>query len=281
MSKHRINFQKGGYYHITNRTASGLVLFIDDQDYQAFDRRLEYYAAECNLTIIAKSLMPTHYHLLVRQDGEINPSKFTQKLSISYFKFYTKRYNHHGAIFGQRFKAIEITSVFQMRNTCCYIHANAYKAELVDNPMDWLYGDLALFYNKEFWLKQTDAYLLESFDSLAGFIEAFETYLKAMQLFQAPTFQKKKNYPKKKNRKPNNKKIQKGKPSGVVQLEGHKNNKMEVGESPVQYERQYCKIGFGTKQNGQKKYVYIMGNQCNYIKKITYDLKNYNPSSYG
>ena len=194
MSKLRIEFQKGSYYHITNRTASGLILFNDEHDYLAFSTRLDRYAEECNIEIIVKSLMPTHYHLVIRQDGDITASKFLQKLSISYVRFFAKRYNHHGAVFGQRFSATEIVDIYQMRNTGCYVLANAYKAELVDNPLDWQYDDLALFYSKEFWESQIDDYLLESFGSLEGFKERFEVYIDRIKLFRSPVIHREPRY---------------------------------------------------------------------------------------
>lgn len=281
MSKLRIDFHKGGYYHITNRTASGLILFNDDQDYQAFDKRLEHYAKECNLTIIVKSLMPTHYHLLVRQDGEVTSSKFTQKLSISYFKFYTKRYNHHGAIFGQRFRAIEITDIFQMRNTCCYIHANAYKAALVDKPIDWQYGDLALFYSEDFWIKQTDEYLLESFGSLEGFTEAFEIYLSAMQLFQSPIIHKQKNNPEKQNKKARNKYQKEVNLNMVPQKLDRKINDLKVGEQFYKYESLFLKSGVKVLNNSKKMSSYRLVDSVAPVEKRNKNLNNCNPSSYG
>ncbi len=184
MPRRKIEFTKGGYYHLTNRTSSGELLFREMEDFFIFDMRASAYAEDSNIKIIAQCLMPTHYHLLIRQDGDITATKFIHRLSVSYSKIYKKRHAHHGSLFGSRFSATEINSVIQMYNTCCYLHANSFEAGLVDNPLDWPAGDLSLFYSEEFWAKGTDPALLECFGSLAGFKAAFENYLQIIKVKQ-------------------------------------------------------------------------------------------------
>jgi len=178
MPYRKIEFNKGSYYHVMNRTSSGIELFKDLEDYAVFDERMQYYAKKCDIKIIVKSLMPTHFHFLLKQDGDISLGKFIQRLSISYGRIYHKKYNYHGSLFGHRFKVKEIGDVFHMRTVSCYVCANAWKAGLVDNPLDWPGDDLALFYSDEFWLNNPDKFLLEAFHSKVGFKKQFEAYLK-------------------------------------------------------------------------------------------------------
>ncbi len=177
MSKRKLQFTTGGYYHVMNRTSSGIELFRDKKDYDFFLEKIDYYAVDCQIEIIAKCLMPTHNQILVKQDGEISTNKFIQRLSIAYSWYYRRRYGHHGSIFGGRFKAVEIADRHQMRIVCCYIHANAWKAGLTDNPLDWEAGDLSLFYSEDFWDKNPDPFLSEAFASANEFKKLFEAYL--------------------------------------------------------------------------------------------------------
>jgi len=176
----KVQFEKGSYYHLMNRTPSGVLLFRDMDDYILFDKRATAYADECGFVIITRCLMPTHYHFLVRQDGDITPSKFMQKLSISYVNSYRHKYGHHGSLFGHRFGVVEILDRYQMSNTCLYIQVNGYEAGYVENPIDWPAGDLALFMSDKFWQTQTDPYLLDSFGSLEGFKEAYNDYMEKL-----------------------------------------------------------------------------------------------------
>lgn len=177
MSKRKLQFTQGGYYHVMNRTPSGIELFKDKEDYNYFLKLIENYAEDCEIKIITKCLMPTHYHILIRQQGETSVAQFIHRLSIAYCWYYRKRYKHHGSIFGGRFKAIEIVDSNQMRTVCCYIHTNAWKAGLVDNPQEWEAGDLALFSSSYFWENNLDPFLSEAFTSKDHFNAFFKAYM--------------------------------------------------------------------------------------------------------
>jgi len=177
MSKRKLQFCKGEYYHVMNRTSSGTELFKDDKDYKLFLEKMYFYAEDCKIRIIAVTLMPTHYHIILKQNNNIGVDKFIHRLSISYTWHYRKRYKHHGSIFGSRFTAVLIVDSQQMRTVCSYVHANAWKAGLVDNPLEWDAGNLSLFYSKDFWDENQDPFLLEAFSSNKDFKNFFNAYL--------------------------------------------------------------------------------------------------------
>jgi len=194
MSRRKLQFNEGGYYHVMNRTSSGTELYKDTDDYNLFLEKMYHYANDCKIKIIAISLMPTHYHIVLKQDGEVGVDKFIQRLSISYTWHYRKRYGHHGSIFGGRFNAILISDSHQMRTVCCYVHANSWKARLVDDPLEWEAGNLPLFYNKEFWNNDPDPFLLDAFSSGDKFRDFFHAYLQVNTPVMKPIVYASENY---------------------------------------------------------------------------------------
>ena len=59
-----------GCYHIYNRGVDGQPTFFSAENYIHLLRLLRRELQRCPATVIAYCLMPNHYHLLLRQDGE-------------------------------------------------------------------------------------------------------------------------------------------------------------------------------------------------------------------
>ncbi len=131
----------GGFYHIYNRAARQGSLFQERTNYLFVIARLQHYSRLLAVRVIAYSLMPTHYHLLLRQDGEASAGLLPQRVFNSYTKAYNKRYNLTGTLFEHRFQAKAILQTSHLLHLCRYIHANPVKDGLVDNPADWLYSN--------------------------------------------------------------------------------------------------------------------------------------------
>ncbi len=85
--------------------------------------------------------MPNHYHLLLRQDGETPAGKVAQSVFNAYAKAYNKRYDRGGALFQDRFRAVQVDDEPYLIHLCCYIHANPAKAGLVTRSEDWPYSN--------------------------------------------------------------------------------------------------------------------------------------------
>ena len=79
-------FAPGGLaYHVMNRTSSGITLFEDSPDFEAFERVLvEGLAREPGVRLCAYCLMPNHFHLVLwpKSDGQL--SRFMQWLSMTH-----------------------------------------------------------------------------------------------------------------------------------------------------------------------------------------------------
>lgn len=86
--------------------------------------------------ILALCLMPTHYHLLLRQKQNDGVSRFMSDLSNSFTRFHNIKNNKIGPIFIPRFKAERIVTEEHLKHVCRYIFLNPYSGELVTNFED-------------------------------------------------------------------------------------------------------------------------------------------------
>jgi putative transposase len=70
MPYRRIAFAPGEHYHVYNRGSGHGSIFLEADNYIFALRNVKKYAQELQITVVAYCLLPNHYHLLLRQDGE-------------------------------------------------------------------------------------------------------------------------------------------------------------------------------------------------------------------
>ncbi len=136
-----LTWQKGMYYHIYNRGVSKSTLFREPANYLFVLEKLQKYRKANQITVVAYCLMPNHYHLLLRQDGEKPAGKVPQAVFNSYSKAYNRKYGHSGTLFEGRFHAKAVRSHSHLLHLCRYIHANPVKDGLVADPVDWQWSN--------------------------------------------------------------------------------------------------------------------------------------------
>lgn len=129
------------YYHIYNRGVEKRVIFQDTKDYQRLLLSLEefnnpepghistrpiYEATPRRklVEILGYCLMPTHYHLLLKQINDTGITQFMHKLGTGYTMFFNKRWSHSGVIFESTFKAKIIENDDYLIHLSRYIHLN-------------------------------------------------------------------------------------------------------------------------------------------------------------
>ena len=118
------------YYHFYNRGNNRQAVFFEPDNYLYFLGGLKKYLIP--VKIVAYSLMPTHYHILVRvmpQTSEVlktsevsaQVSLAMQKFLISYTKAINKRFQRVGALFQGQFQAKPIKKYSHFLNLCIYM----------------------------------------------------------------------------------------------------------------------------------------------------------------
>ncbi len=156
-------FAEGEYYHIFNRGVGKMDIFLDDQDYLNFLKRLKIVLnltpkrvpllgsdsekgapflhlsplPENSFEIICYCLMPNHFHFIIKQLGDISISDLISKICISYSMYFNKKNDRVGSLYQDQFKAINIATDQYLLWLSAYIHQNPHVAGLVKNLADW------------------------------------------------------------------------------------------------------------------------------------------------
>ena len=91
-------------YHIIQRGNNRNYIYEDIMDKKMFFRLLLDTREKCGFKILYYVLMDNHYHLLV-QTGDITIDKIIQRLNTAYSKYYNKKYNRSGSIYGGRYNS--------------------------------------------------------------------------------------------------------------------------------------------------------------------------------
>ena|SRR3989344_2283016 len=147
-------FVEDQIYHIYNRGVEKRDTFLDEQDYFRFihglfefnDKEITtntlYYFNPKSLEIESKNilkerkprkllveiliftLMPNHFHLLIKQKVENGIVKFMQKLGTGYTMYFNKKYQRVGGLFQGRFKAALVNEEAHFLHLPFYIHTN-------------------------------------------------------------------------------------------------------------------------------------------------------------
>ena len=143
----KIQFINGEYYHIYNRGIEGREILKNKEDYFKFFRGLKefnntsYYeqrlatfhqkelssfleGLERMVEIIAYSLNPNHFHLILKQLKENGIPNFMHKVGTSSTNYFNKKYNRSGSLFQGPYKAIHIDSNDYLLWLSGYVNGN-------------------------------------------------------------------------------------------------------------------------------------------------------------
>ncbi len=131
LSKYKVS-APGTLYHLYNRGNHKQMIFEVDDDYRLYRGLVRKFCRESNFSIITYCLMPNHIHLLVKQNGDIPPSKLMSKLHTSYAMYYNKQYGKVGHLFQDRYKQKIVSDEHYLLTLVCYIHLNPVKDGLID-----------------------------------------------------------------------------------------------------------------------------------------------------
>lgn len=138
------SYLANGVYHIYNRGVEKRKIFLDKHDYNIFlyylksyltpkemqdnppssIKRLRNFSLFSEIKLLAYVLMPTHFHLMIKQFTEKAMIEFMKRLSNGYVEYFNKRYQRVGALFQGRYKAALVTENNHFLHLTRYIHLN-------------------------------------------------------------------------------------------------------------------------------------------------------------
>jgi len=158
-------------YHIYNRGLDRRNIFLDDEDYLRFIHDLFEFndtapagkfsqekqtkqqsevqppkvSRDIFVEVVCFTLMPNHFHLVLKQKQDGGISSFMQKINTGYTMYFNEKYKRKGAgpLFQGRFKAVLVESEAQLMYLAWYIFTNPieilqknWKEKGVENPKD-------------------------------------------------------------------------------------------------------------------------------------------------
>jgi len=160
-------------YHIFNRSIAGYQIFNSSKNYSRFMETLIYYTyaiQDCKysefkktnipislqnisnvklINIIAYCIMPTHFHLIVKQLSDNGISKAINLAQLSYSKYFNKINNRKGPLWESRFKNVRVENDDYLLHLTRYIHLNPVSSDIVSFPEEWEYSSYREYLNIE------------------------------------------------------------------------------------------------------------------------------------
>ncbi|QNB46245.1 hypothetical protein BR63_07915 [Thermanaerosceptrum fracticalcis] len=166
------NHMEGTIYHVLNRGNNKDNIFIDKKDYHVFLKFLWEQKEKNNISILCYTLMPNHFHFLVKVSA-IPLGKFMHGLQSNYAHYFNMRHNKVGSLFQDRYKAFHVEENQYLLQLIRYIHLNPMRAGLVEFLRDYP------------WTSHHDILQLKSnLIDLSVVVDLFETPERMLRTYQ-------------------------------------------------------------------------------------------------
>lgn len=136
------------FYHVFNRGINKQQLFLTENDYSFFLRKLQALKNKYDHSLYAFCLMPNHFHLSI-QTRKIPISKIMASLTTSYSMYFNRTHKHFGSVFQNRFKSILIQDDLYFLKLSQYIYLNPVRAGLVKDPLLYKFSSFKEAISKE------------------------------------------------------------------------------------------------------------------------------------
>lgn len=131
------SYYSGAIYHIYNRGNNKQNIFEEANDFINYLKRLRTAKEAHNISVIAHTLMPNHFHLIARQNSEVPIHKFISSLHTSYVMYFNKKYKRVGHLFQGRFNQRIVKGDEDLLYLSCYVHLNPELDGLVKKAEDY------------------------------------------------------------------------------------------------------------------------------------------------
>lgn len=198
MAIRKIAFAPGEFFHVYNRGMQKQPIFKNDADRWRFLFSLLHFQSDLSFDNISElvpfflqhrmlkrrsttqeiidkrvvslqafSLMPNHFHLLIKETGENGISRYLQRIQNSYTKYFNTKHEKSGHLFQGPFKAVHVADNEQLLYLSAYIHRNCCELKLWQNrPSNYPWSSYQDYIGKNRWEKLLDTEIIkEQFDS--------------------------------------------------------------------------------------------------------------------
>jgi putative transposase len=124
MTTRKQRFYQGSAYHIYNRGNHREHIFRDNDDRRYFLAKLDEFTERDSLQVLAYCLMDNHFHLLLRQDGDVPVTRTMHSLLAGYVKRTNYKYGLVGRLFQGPYQARFVRDSQHLAIVSRYIHRN-------------------------------------------------------------------------------------------------------------------------------------------------------------
>lgn len=169
----------GEIYHVMNKSIAGYRIFPGDDDFLHMKNLLRYYThtgvrqkysqflrdvnihkedveseisrvlsdKNKSVQIICYGLMPTHFHLVLKQLQEHGIEKFISDVSNAYTRYFNTKTERKGPLWVGRFQSVNVSNDNYLSHLTRYIHLNPVTAGLVKKASEWPYSSFLEYVN--------------------------------------------------------------------------------------------------------------------------------------
>jgi len=166
--KRKTELVNNQYYHIFTKSIEEYKVFNNRNDFIRIINMIQYYKKEDLMhrysiymklsknekirvaeniknnadliDIIAFCIMPTHIHLILKQNKVNGISLYMRNILNSYSHYFNVLNDRKGPLWEGKFKNVLIDTDEYMYHLTRYIHLNPVTANLVENPGEWKYS---------------------------------------------------------------------------------------------------------------------------------------------
>jgi len=138
----------GAFYHITSRGNERRPIFRGEKDYERFFSYLESASERYGAQIHCFCLMPNHYHLLL-ETPRGNLSAILHHINASYTNYFNAKWRRVGHLLQGRYRALLVEKDSYALELSRYIHLNPVRAQLVEEPSDYLWSSYRAYVGVE------------------------------------------------------------------------------------------------------------------------------------
>jgi putative transposase len=136
----------GVIFHVLNRANARSRIFATNLDYQAFENVIVESANRIPVRILAYSIMPNHWHMVLWPTREGDLGNFVQRLTTTHVRRWHLHRNSVGSghLYQGTYKSFPIQDDEHFVTVCRYVEQNPLRAGLVQRAEDWRWSSLGL-----------------------------------------------------------------------------------------------------------------------------------------
>ncbi|MDR0562336.1 MAG: transposase [Spirochaetaceae bacterium] len=133
---------KGATYHVASKIDHDAPALREPEFKQGFLDFVAKAKKRFPFKLWNFTIMDNHIHFLIKPGPDVSLSKIMQWIKCNFAKWWNKRHNTKGHLWGERFFSRIIKDERDFERVSEYIDENPVKAKLVIKPEHWRFGGL-------------------------------------------------------------------------------------------------------------------------------------------